>query len=68
MCGRVATRAGIMTSVPTDLGEFSVSLIGGGAPRATDSGSVMEVMYCEGEWGAAGEACCSCFSASLDLG
>ena len=45
-----------MGSVPTDLGEFSVSAVGGGAHRATDSGCDLEAMYCEEEWGAAGEA------------
>ena len=49
---------GITSSVPTNLGKFSVSPFGGGAPRAT------EVMYCEGE-GVAGEAHCSCSSAPL---
>ena len=45
-----------MGSVCTDLEEFSVSLAGEGAPRAADGGCVLKVMYCEGEWGAAGEA------------
>ena len=31
--------------------------------RATDGGCALEVMYCKGEVGAAGEACCSCSSA-----
>ena len=51
VCGRVTIWAGILGSVPTDLGEFSVSLPGAGAPRATDCSCVLEVMYCEGEWG-----------------
>ena len=59
VCGRVATRVGVMGSVPTDLGEFSVSSVGGGAPRAADCGCVQEVMYCGGDWG----SCHSCFSA-----
>ena len=37
----------------------------GGALSATDDGCVLEVMYCEGEWGAVGEACCSCSSVLL---
>ena len=51
VCGRVAARVGVTGSVLTDLGEFFVSLVGGGAPKATEGGCVLEVMYCKGEWG-----------------
>ena len=65
VCGRVTTRVGIASSLPIDLGEFSVSPAWGGAPRATDGGCVLEVMNCDGEPGVAGEACHICSSAPL---
>ena len=65
MCGRVAAGVGVMGSVLTDLGEFSISSVGGGAPRASDGGCVLEVMHCDGEWRVAGEACQICSRAPL---
>ena len=65
--GRVITRAGITGSVPTDLGEFSVSTAGEGPPRAVDGSCILQEMYCKGKPGAAGEAHHSCSSGPLNF-